>query len=351
MTDNIKTLPISEISRDKLDKFLIETFGEIKGNFLIEHGDWWRHGNWNSPALFDEDADKVVGYTSYTSIRLLLNGQPLDTIWWGDMFVDRDYRGRRLQSRMNAYVKEGGLAFGFPNEMGAKVYARDGWGVIRGIGQKLTLPFTLMADRRIRHNRTIKGKVARLASQIISPIMGAVRRQQFKTLNPQNVQILTSPSAELLSDVFMRYQKDSNLTMSYRDIEHVQWRLIDAPYDKTFYAVGNPDQPDLIMVTRILTLQGLKTLRILDYFGDIENVEVVRPALQMSMKEASEHQVDQIIMISTRPNIIKLCQNLGFSLHEDVSFCWYTNDEGQDKLINDSDWHWTIADYDFDIVE
>lgn len=351
MTDNIKTLPIRDIPSDKLNTFLVETFGEIKGNFLVEHGDWWRHGNWESPALYDEDVEKVIGYTSYTGIRLLLNGQPIDTIWWSDMFVDRNYRGKRLQSRMNSYVKEGGLAFGFPNEIGAKVYARDGWGVLIGIGDKLTLPFTLIADRRIRINPTTKGKLARLASTVISPLLGAFRRQQFKAFNPQSVHSLTNPSAELLSDVFMRYQRDSGLTMTYRDAEHIQWRLLDAPYDKTFYCVGNPDQPDLILVTRTLNLQGLKTLRILDIFGDIDNDVTVRAGIQMAMKEASHNQVDQIVTITTRPNINTLCRELGFYLHEDVSFCWYTTNDEQDKTISESDWHWTLADYDFDNVD
>ena len=267
------------------------------------------------------------------------------------MFVNRDYRGQRLQSRMNTYVKDGGLAFGFPNEIGAKVYARDGWGVLVGIGEKLTFPFTMMADRRIRINPTAKGKLARMASTLISPLMGMLRRQQINSFNPTNTHVLTNPSAEFLADVFMRYQRESGLTMTYRDAEHIQWRLLDAPYDKTFYCVGNPDKPDLILVTRVLTLQGLKTLRILDIFGDIDNDQKVRSAIQMAMKEAAEQQVDQIVNITTRPNINKLCRELGFSLHEDVSFCWYTTDDELDSKIKASDWHWTIADYDFDIVE
>ncbi len=351
MTDSIKTLAIREIPSDKLNSFLVETFGEIKGNFLVKHGDWWRHSNWESPALYDEAIEKVIGYTSYTGITLLLDHKPLDTIWWGDMFVNRDYRGQRLQSRMNTYVKEGGLAFGFPNEIGAKVYARDGWGVLVGIGEKLTFPFTMMADRRIRINPTAKGKLARMASTLISPIMGMLRRQQINSFNPTNTHVLTNPSAEFLSDVFMRYQRESGLTMTYRDADHIQWRFLDAPYDKTFYCVGNPDKPDLILVTRVLTLQGLKTLRILDIFGDIDNDEAVRAGIQTAMKEASEQQVDQIVNITTRPNINKLCRELGFSLHEDVSFCWYTTDDELDSKIKTSDWHWTIADYDFDIVE
>ena len=250
---------------------------------------------------------------------------------------------------MNTYVKNQGNVFGFPNPIGAKVYARDNWGVILDIGEKLTLPFTLMADRRIRLSQTMKGRLARSVSTVVSPIMGAWRRRQFQAFSISNVHTLNNPSTEFLFDVFMRYNGNSQLMMTYRDIEHIQWRLIDAPYQKTFYCVGDINNPSLIMVTRIATIQGLKTLRILDYFGDIDNDIAIRSGVQMAMKEAANNHVDQIRIISTRPNVIRICRELGFSISEDISFCWYTADEEEDQLIRQSDWHWTFSDYDFDI--
>lgn len=351
MKDNIKTLPISAYERQKLNDFLIGEFGEIKGSFLVENGEWWRRGDWESPSLLDTEVDRIIGYTHCIPVKVLIDKEPIQTVWWGDVYVNSNYRGKRLQSRMNEFVKKRGLVLGFPNDVGAKVYAREGWGVIRGIGDKLTLPFTLMADKRVRYNKRPIGKVARLASTVVSPILGMVRRQQFKSLRPQNVHVVDNPSAQFLSGIFMRHQKDTPLMTTFRDEDHVQWRLLDAPYEKTFYAAGDIQQPDFALVTRQLALRGLKTLRIVDYFGDIDNDELVRATVQMVMKEAAENQVDQIVLITTRPNISKVCKELGFYLREDVSFCWYTPDKDQHETINNTKWHWTIADYDFDIVE
>ena len=351
MSDNIKLLRAKDIPTDKLHAFLLKSFGEIKSNFLIEHGDWWRHGNWNSPALYDEDAQQVVGYTGYITFTILIGGQPVDAIWWGDTFVDRDYRGQRLQSRMNGLMKEDGLVLGFPNAIGAKVYARDDWRIRLGIGEKLTFPFTLMADRRIRYNQKPVGKMARAITPVADPIFRSRQRGKVNALKSQNVHILNNPSAELLSDVFMRYQKTSEVTMAYRDAQHIQWRLLDAPYDMTFYGVGDPEKPDVVLVTRILPYHDLKTLRIIDFFGDIDNNEAVKAAVQAAMKEAADKQVDQIVLITTRPNVNKVCSSLGFYLREDVSFTWFTTDEKQDEILHNCEWHWTISDYDFDMVD
>ena len=87
MSDNIKTLPLSEIPTEKLNHFLLDTFGDVKGNFLVRNGEWWRRGNWESPALLDQNIDKIIGYTHYIGTRLLINRQPIDTRWWGDVLV------------------------------------------------------------------------------------------------------------------------------------------------------------------------------------------------------------------------------------------------------------------------
>lgn len=351
MDDNIQTLPISAYKRQKLNDFLIGEFGDIKGNFLVKNGEWWRRGDWGSPSLLDTDIDRIIGYTHCIPVTILLNQDTIDTVWWGDVYVNSTYRGKRLQSRMNEFVKQRGLVLGFPNDVGAKVYAREGWGVIRGMGDKLTFPFTLMADKRVRYNTKPIGKVARAASTVLSPMLGMLRRQQIKSLNPQNVQVIKNPDAAFLSDIFMRHMQNTKLMTAYRDPDHVQWRLLDAPYDKTFYIAGDPQQPDFALMTRILDLKGLKTLRIVDYFGDIDNDALVRATVQMVLKEAAEQSVDQIIVMTTRPNISNVCRELGFSIREDVSFCWYTPDKEQHEIIDNTQWHWTISDYDFDMIE
>lgn len=351
MTDNLKIYSTYDVPPDKLKAFWIETFGTIKSDFLTDYGEWWRHGNWDSPILIDESINKVIGHTKFTNIRILLNNQPIDTVWLEDIYVSPNYRGKQLLARMNSYIKQRNLAIGFPNKNGGKVLARDEWEVVPLVGQKLTFPFTLLADRRIRINPSIKGKLARLASKIISPIMGMLRYQQLKALHPENTHILSDPTAEVLSDVFFRHQRNSGLMTTYRDVEHIQWRLLDAPYAKIFYAVGDPNNPELIIVTRIVSLQGLKTLRILDIFGNINNDEAVRMGIQIAMKEAAEKRVDQIVTITTRPNINKICRDLGFYLHEDVSFCWYTADDEKANMIRESAKHWTLADSDFDSIE
>jgi len=160
-----------------------------------------------------------------------------------------------------------------------------------------------------------------------------------------------NPDPETLAQVFMQYNADSSLMMTYRDAEYIQWRFLDAPYrnDLLFYFAGSDkNKPNLVLVARRMELYGLRTVRLLDLWGNIDDVANLHDIIALAMKDAAQWEVEQIIAITTVPIINQVLRSLGFGMRQEIAFCWYTEDETEHRIVTDNRGHWMFADYDFD---
>jgi len=177
MNDSYRVIPLLAVNRDKLIQFYRKAFPQKKADFLIQHGDWWQHGNWDAPALVTEGGD-VIAYSSFISVKLMFDGSPGEYLWWHDMVVLPEYRGRKLQVHLNQYVNNmKRLLLGFPNAAGAKVYKRSGWSVRNDEGD--------LAYPNVRYHPGLKGKLVRTASRFLSSLWGSYLRMRLSSVQPK----------------------------------------------------------------------------------------------------------------------------------------------------------------------
>lgn len=351
--DEFRVVAMSEVDPDKLNQFFMNTFHQAKAEFLVKHGHWWRKFNGDAPVLVRESDGEVIAYSSFIGVTVLYKGKARPMVWWHDMFVLKEYRGQRLQTRLNDRAKEQKILLGFPNEIGAKVYARDGWGVSKGIGVRLTLPFTPMVYKQISHNTTTKGQIARTVATVIAPLWKALKHLQYQGYRPAKMVEVKQVDKHKLAEIFRKYQVDDETLMTYRDEDYIQWRFFDAPYagDFRYYIADSGNNGQVAVVTRSRLHHDLKTLRILDIFGQVGNMELMEDAIRTVLAQACKDGVDKVDIITTRPDIADLCRRLGFGIRDGVAFCWFSVDSTEHAEIGEMPDYWTFADYDFDINE
>jgi hypothetical protein len=74
--------------------------------------------------------DVVAGYRAMVPTVCLFEGQELPAVWARDLYVLPPFRGMGLQRLLDQQVTAASnLRMSFPNELGAKIYAKQGYGL------------------------------------------------------------------------------------------------------------------------------------------------------------------------------------------------------------------------------
>ncbi len=334
---------------EEANRFLEQVYLPEKSRFLIEHGLWWYRGDFHRFVTITEEG-QVVGHSAIIPTTCVLDGKPQPSAWWVDLIVDPDFRGQGLQTLLDQAVRESGdLKFAFPaRDLSGKMFKKHGWWM-REDCDHLTLLFTLMALPRIRLAQSLKGRLARLAARLITPISASFR-WSLSRYTPKTARAIPNPEADLLAQVFFRYQAQGQRITSWRDADYIQWRFLDAPYraQLTFYLAGPVDAPTHVLITRLVDVRGVRTVRILDLFGDLEDEARLRDILRLAVRDAARQHAEQIVAISSVPMLTAVSRSLGFRMRRALQFCWHSPHEVLMKQFGERDYHWTYADSDVD---
>ena len=334
-----------QVDEDALHAFLCDVYGESKAEFLRQHGNWWYRGAQNR--LVITCGDRIAAYCGVIPTTSLIRGERVLAVWWVDLHVAPDFRGKGLQAILDREVRHlAGLKLGFPNELATGIHLKHGWGVREDL-QSLILPLRPLRVKQVRTAKRVRGLVLRSVALVMTPWAKMVR-DRMKQYEPVSAWKEVAPSEDLFSRVFERY-KLLGISTTYRDADFVRWRFLDCPYrsELDFYFAGPSHCPTHFLITRTLDVDGHTVTRILDVFGDFENVLGLRDLLHLAVKGAVLRGACQVTALVSSKSLRSIYRSAGFIFGARSRFCWYGGSEDQIRGLREGV-HWTLGDSDND---
>jgi hypothetical protein len=332
-----------------LEDFLCKVYPPRRSGFLNEHGAWWHRSKSNQLVIQMEGL--VAGYCAVIPTQTWIAGQVRQALWWIDIMIAPEFRGRGLQSHFDRRVQEmSPLLLGFPNELAAKIHRKHGWGVREDMPIML-LPLWPRMVKLVRNTSGWKGMGLHAGALALSPL-ASIYRLFLASQRVDKITKLDHPAPELLSEIFYR-TKSVEINTTWRDPSYFAWRYgaVPVPQEYCYYLAGDPASPTHYLIARHITqADGVRYSRILDVFGDFTDLAALRQLLLRAVQDAIAHGSSQITLFAANPGLKAVAQNLGFLISVPVGFCWLSDSpEIMDALAHEN--YWTIADSDNDAPE
>ncbi|MBN1563093.1 MAG: hypothetical protein JXA10_04595 [Anaerolineae bacterium] len=364
----------NEADQDKVHAFLHEEYPR-RGDFMEQHHAWlYRNDKWRW-VIVDADDGSIAAHVALPPVNIWLNGRVQESCWTIDLMVGHGVRDRRLfwvlHSIVPTYVE---VLMAFPNKY-TRLFSKQAKWTQRESGFRFAMPLSpwsfgyilkIQADARRPRNMRRVSKWKKLRYRIVDRLTriaagGAIfpftrlARFYLARYRPTTARELTRPSAALLAGVFKRHHLNSTIMTDYRDEDHLQWRFLDAPMADEFryYAAGPTDAPTHIVIARTAPYRDHLVTRIVDMYGDLDDLDGLRDALRLAMRDAARAGADMITTIATLPALDALLRDLRFSEYGDLVFaCWSEDNKALMQEISEASAsaHWTFADSDFDVV-
>lgn len=342
MTEPVVRLA-SEVDGGVLQAFLRRFFGDAKAEFLHRHGAWWHRGDENRWVLLD--GDEIAGYCGVIPTTCLVAGEPRDAVWWMDLVIAPEYRGRGLQTRFDELVRQGGrLVLGFPNALAARIHQHHGWGVREDL-RTLLLPLDPRRVGSVQRASGLRGAALRLAATTLSGA-AVLWRRRLAAYRPRSARRVRYPDFEALAAVAA--QMDPALITTRRDAEHLRWRYGEGPFEHRFYVASGAQSQRLVLVARRVGSGPDAAERWLDLFGDLGHRRLLADLIRFAAGEAVREDVAQITALAAHPLLRKALRREGFLLGSTARFCWLAGERETMETIAAAPHHWCLGDSDND---
>lgn len=335
MTD-VRLCTAEDVDSAALHAFLERSFGTSKADFLRRHGSWWYGGSENR--LVIESAGTIAAYCGVKPVRCLVDGAARDALWWIDLVVAPEYRGRGLQTLFDHEVRERcDLLLGFPNELAARIHRKHGWGVREDLRAMLA-PLRPLAVNAVRRAR---GGPRRAAAWVAAP-WAALWRRQLARHRPRDVRRIDEPDVERWAELARR--GSSGLATAERDEAYLLRRYLEAPYrdELAFYESGS-----VACVVRRLERDGRSEVRLLDLFGELDRHEV-SDVVRCALGEAARAGSAQVTALAGGVWLARVYRRCGFLLAATARFCWSSGDSAVMEVLARGRHHWGLGDSDND---
>jgi|SRR3990172_3704733 len=319
--DSLKILDANQVSQDSLYEFLTSVYSKERAEFLERYSPWLFVEGKNRWVVLIGNA--IAGYCAVIPGKIHLRGESIPIIWWVDLIVGSKYRGLGLQSLLDSKIRELDIIkFGIPNKTAAGIHLKHGWGV-RDDLRVCLLPLYPMKVNHINDSEGIKKWLLIVLALGLSPIAWFWRKylNQFTRWSSWSE---VDPDIGKLSEIFDAYCP-SNLITDWRDEQYFHHRFICAPYrsELKFYFAGPLDSPTHYLIARFLIRNGIKNVRVLDMFGDFNDLKGYKDLLKHLIQESVEWNAAQITCMCSLPGMNSLLRSLGFWIQQKTRFCWY----------------------------
>lgn len=345
-----KVFTVDQVEPGLVINFLCKVYRPLKSTFLLEHGEWWHRSNSNR--LVIQLDNKIVGYCAVIPTKLWMAGKIQPALWKVDLIIDPEYRGRGLQKLFDDRVREmTNLLLGFPNAgLSSRIHRKLGWSV-REDSRILMLPLRPFLSKTVQNTQGLRGTILRSGALALTPI-SAVWRSRLMSQRLQNVWKMKQLDAEILSEIFLR-TKSNMITTTWRDESFFEWRygLAPQPEEFSYFLAGSSEAPSHFLIARHLSQrEGIQYTRILDVFGDFNDVGTLRDLITLAVRDAIANDSGQITILASSTNLRVVAQRLGFILSAPMNFCWISETpEIMFSLAGEN--YWTLADSDNDLPE
>jgi hypothetical protein len=339
---DFRLVPLAEASRAAQEAFFGQAFGPRKAAFLLAHGDWWHRGSQARFAVLDAQG-QIAAYNALIASRIRRQQAVDDVLWLVDIYVLPQQRGKGLQHLLDEGLRAMGKPqVGFPNAVAAPIHRKHGWGV-RDDGWYLHWPISRRADEALRYRAGWQGKLLRGLARLDDPWQRRQRAASLQDLPTAQARRLPALDGARLAQVFSQHA--SPLT-TLRDEAYFAWRYGQCPYPQQFRAYLAEDAGQQVaLISRLLKIKGLHTLRIEDSFG-AARPDLLRQALVLALRDGLAQGAEHALAVTTDESARAIYEGLGFRLGAPLAFCWYSQDAAWMAAIEALRPHWTFADSD-----
>lgn len=340
-------LTCEEIEPAQLNNFLQRVYHPLKSAFLIEHGAWWHGSDANRLVILLDG--RVAGYCGVMPTKIWVNGRVYPALWWVDLVIDPEFRGRGLQTIFDQRVREmSELLLGFPNELAAKIHRKHGWGVREEI-QVMLLPLQPMQVKSVNNapDRS-RRQILRAGALALSPL-AALWQAWLSLQNPPRAWKMKQFNAAVLADVFQHSMRDTQTT-TWRDVSYLEWRYGCAPRPEEYsvYLAGTSGAPTHYLIARHTKQQdGFRCTRVLDLVGDFGAEEILHDLLILALQDAIKHGSSQFTLAAGQKELQKTARQLGLFFTAPLRFCWWSSSSDLMSALAGEN-YWTLGDSDND---
>jgi GNAT superfamily N-acetyltransferase len=348
--ERYRVLNCSEVGAQKLDAFLRCCFSPKKCDFLQVHGEWRHRGNENRFVILNTKNDELIGYFASIPTEILIRGDVEKALWWMDLFILPEYRGKGIQRVTDAAAKKRvELQVGFPNHLAAKIHKKHGWGV-RTDYRVMMLPLKASRIPHVKGLGFSRRVLALFFEALLYPTIN-IYRLIHNHSSQSSVKRLFNPSESVLAKAFAKHP--SKYITTNRNESYIKWRYLERPnvfyYD--FFASGLEDEPDIVMVTRSFEHSGVKITRIVDVFGAIDDHSKLSGLIKHVICHALEKHSVYITIMATPKTLISFLKRHGFIFSFNSRFRWFSSNKLNMKAIERGICYWCLADSDNDSLE
>lgn len=342
-----KLVTASELDPVFLDSFLSRVFPSEKSEFLQSSGNWWHKGSDNRWVILV--GGQIAGYCAVIPTQLIVDDLIHNAIWWVDIMIAPEFRGKGLQSMFDKKIQELGLLkLGFPNEVAAKIHLKHGWGVREDFYVRL-FPLRPLLISQVKNAMGQRGSLLRLAAFLLTPIM-LVFRIFLKLRRNKNIEISKTPNVELFVNISNEV-RSQGFSTTVRDEGYFSHRFVSSPFreDYNYFVRYQKGHPTHYLITRDVIRNDVVVTRILDFFGDFKDKKGLRDIISAALSDASKKKASQITVLCTLPSLNSLFLKMGFIAKTLVRFCWHSSSvELMDRLHGPV--HFSLSDSDNDDI-
>jgi len=339
---DFRLVPLTEVPRAAQEAFFVQAFGAQKAAFLLAHGAWWHRGSQARFAVLDASG-QIAAYNALIASTIRRQQALDEVLWLVDIYVLPQQRGKGLQHVLDEGLRAiGRPQVGFPNAVAAPIHRKHGWGV-RDDGWYLHWPISRRAQESLRYRAGWQGKVMRGLARLDAPWQRRQRLASLQGLPTTQARRLPSLDGALLAEVAAQ---DASLLTTLRDEAYFAWRYGQCPYPQQFRAYLAEDAGQRVaLISRLLTIKGLRTLRLEDTFG-AANPALLRQALVLALRDGLAQGAEHALAVTTDEAARAVYEGLGFRVGAPLAFCWYGQDAAWMGAIEALRPHWTFADSD-----
>lgn len=341
----IELLDASKIEASDLDAFLRQVYTPRHCRFLREHGEWWHRGNSNRLVILVDGT--MAGYCSLIPANIRVGERVHPALWWVDLIIKPEFRGRGLQSRFDQHVRgSASLLLGFPNDIAGRIHRKHGWGV-REDERMILLPLIPSQIRMVRSAKGLPGGLLRVGTTVLDPL-AATWKRRITNLSANTARRISSVDGSILSEIFQR-NVSAGCNTTWRDEAYFDWRYKNAPKPEEYSCyVSGPESPTHYIIARhVLRDDGFKGTRILDLFGDFRDHAAIQGLLISAIREAVAHGSSQVTLMASDPNLRDTARQLGFIISRRFGFCWWSEKPDLMDAFGKNN-YWTLGDSDND---